>query len=368
MLTTTNSVAAVAVIPQIQHPFNMWAFIGWVVLFCAPYIAVIFFRRQTVDFFATRKFHRLMISGIAVALYPLVIGILTASNNFSDYVIALIISYVAFIGTSSYIDFSVENKIEELLADKESKIKDLTVKLGKLGNDKELLLKFNKFEKYIEEVIGKKAERFLASYQKFKKGGTEFTGHDIFNTITRPDIQLKELYAITKRIFEDLFCATDETLQYSIMELHGQQLQFTAHSTRPRSLDSEEYKSGKAFTKGSGYTASNAWESGDMIIIEDMAAELKKPRPKRLYQTNGAHDSAVEEGSLISYPIFDKDSQEDFEDGLICVLNITAKKSKTFVENEREYYKIILDKISHRIILEKRLELLKSLLKKGATV
>ena len=148
---------------------------------------------------------------------------------------------------------------------------------------------------------------------------------------------------------------------------NGEQLQFTAYSKRPRSLDSSEYITGIAYTKGSGYTSSTAWEIGDIVVIEDIKKELEKPRQDRKYQTTDQHDPPTENGCIISFPIFDKELKDNFPDGLICVINIISKKPFIFLEKKKDYYNKLLESLSYRILLENRLALLKSLLPKALT-
>jgi len=232
----------------------------WIALLCLPYapITVKKWRYNIVSYFTVKKLHKNLIEGFGLVLFPILIDIFSTDghNNIS---VGLIVSFFIFIALTIYLNFSVEKKIEDVVGEKQGALDKLNLKYSKLKNGHDILLKFNKLERYVEEIIKVKSGRFLDSYKKFKKSEQEIKGTEIFNTITRPDLQLKELYGIIKRFFEDIFCHDDEELEYSIMEPKGEQLQFIVYSKRPRSLDSSEYKSGNAFKKGSGYTASAAW-------------------------------------------------------------------------------------------------------------
>lgn len=337
----------------------------WMACFSLPYVCFFLFKWKytIVDFLKPRRLHRNLGEGIGLVIYPILIDFFS-SRGHSNISVSLIISYLLFIAVIIYISYSIEKRTEKEFESKQNEIDELSNGLAKIKDENTILLKFNKLERYVEEAIKLKSERFLESYKEFKASGKEILGNDIFSTITRPDLQLNELYGIIQRFFEDIFCDDDEELEYSVMEPSGEQLQFTAFSKRPRSLEAPEYIAGTAYTKGSGYTSSTAWEIGDIVVIEDIKKELEKPRKDRKYQTTDQHDARTENGCIISFPIFDKELKDNFPDGLICVINIISKKPLIFLEEKKGYYIKLLESLSYRIILENRLALLKSLLPK----
>ena len=331
-------------------------------LFSLPYLLLFIpnVRWRIIDFLRPRSFPQSLVQPIGAAVYTVLLSFLIHTDNLA-IAAPLAISYIAFLTSSLYLSYRTSVNTNQVIEQQREKIQSLEKQNSVLKN-------LNTFEKHIEQLIGKKADRFLREYGLLKQGApAAITGKTVFQRITQPKVQLQELYLIVANVFQLFFCEPGDGIEYSIMEPKEGRLIFTAWSTRPSSLDWAEYVTGRAFQKGSGFAASSAWAFGKLIIIEDIAAELRKPREGRNYQLTSQRDPSAEGGSLISFPVFDNESKDSFPDGLICVINISSRRQMSFTERDRPFYQYLLDGVACRIILEQRLALLKDLVEQEAS-
>jgi len=374
MLTTTNApvVANPAFLASLK-PLLVIAGLGAVL--SAPYLVFLFKRPRRAIFawLGIRPFVRAIIFPVGTVLYGCVYEYVLA-NGPKVATVALIISYVVFVLCATYSDYTVTENLNRVIKEKE-------VLLDQELRKNEILRHINHVEKHVQQVIDLKSKRYLAIVQQLRDGQkVALNTEAVIASAARPDIQLGAIYRMIKDVVEAVFCERGDEIEYSIMQPEDDHLVFVAYSKKPRTMESTEYKTGRAFRKGSSYAAACAWGHEQMIIVPEISEELKKPKESRMYEITDQHDHATEKGSVISYPIFDKDLTHVFPDGLVSVVNVTWRRKDPLSANQgsqadkkcgftceaRELYEYLFNSFACRIVLETRIELVKKMLSRRA--
>lgn len=315
-------------------------------------------RKRVIEYFQKHSFVKGLLITLGAALYPIAIEFSNNQKIQTIHPYALIVSYIIFLLSMVWLEHRVNENLTE-------KINTLKEHLERAASENIILTKLNRFERYVEQLVTEKAKRFLEALNSFKHK-QPLSSADVFQTITQPEKQLKELYAVLRFTFQHTFCSND-LIEYSVLTLIDNKLQFNVWSSNnpPKTKGSSEYIKNGGLSEGSGFAAVRAWKTESIVIIEDINADIAKASPDRLYKVTEKHDHTQEKGSLIALPIFDKELKESGGDGLICVISLTSDRPGSFLNADRPLYQQLLKAFECRIILENRLRLLKGLTTEG---
>ncbi|ERJ17732.1 hypothetical protein SSPSH_003500 [Salinisphaera shabanensis E1L3A] len=202
----------------------------------------------------------------------------------------------------------------------------------------------------LETIVGSKSKRFGEYVStSYKKPRSEFSAEATFRNITQPDQQIALLNIGIQTFFDaiDRHDTNIATAIVSVSENGAPESWFHFHpDSKPPLATPEELAKPDS-------TVMHAIKRRRMVIIEDIAAEAKKPDRSRRYRKVENED---EEGSLICYPIIDGSSNK-----VPYVVSIKADRKKYFRKHHSEFYSWVLETFEVRIRLEHSLLLLRSL-------
>lgn len=190
-----------------------------------------------------------------------------------------------------------------------------------------------------EQLVNSKCFRFdtFLTSKNYKAGMSK---EEIFNNITRPDQQFITLAKVLYEYFHSQF---DHEFKVRILKIKNKEpckwLSF--HPSKPET-EATKLKDPKS-------TVSNCIRKNKMLIIEDIAEEIKKENA-HYFVTHNIRD---EKGSLVCIPCY----CEKIKDYATVVI-IWCEEKMFFKERERKKIQSITEQIESRVKLEQNLLIL----------
>ena len=201
----------------------------------------------------------------------------------------------------------------------------------------------------IDSVVDSKNHRFLDATKRSIREGWD--GNKTFSEITKPEQQIALLVYAVQGVFEFIYNREVE-IKVGLMEINNNTPK-EWFAFAPKDLPP---KTGPRDLSAKSSAIMRALESGSLVVIDDIKKELQKKNKENRRCIKGKGED--NNGSLIAIPIYCPNTRE-----AIYVLSIKANRENTFVQDEGERYKWILQTMFFkRIVLEHHL----MLMKKGA--
>ncbi len=161
----------------------------------------------------------------------------------------------------------------------------------------------------------------------------------VFQALVQPEEQVKDIVNALHDYFSAGTDPSVELVRVSIMKWSDERnhLVFTAHFPYDRRPRSPEIN----FSDGNTI-AGRAYFNKELVICESIRTD---PRYKRLQEPD-------EDGSLLSYPVYDSETQK-----VALVINVSSAKPRRFKDTpeERRVLTIPLQIFAERLLLENRL-------------
>lgn len=193
----------------------------------------------------------------------------------------------------------------------------------------------------LDTPVGRKLKRFGKAANRVRHSTTKEKPTAIFREITQPEEQIA-LLVEGLHVFFLHGIEKKEQLKVTLAETSGGKFQrfaaFLPHSETPRT-DASILQSNQS-------GISRAIENRDLVIIPDIAKELKKPAPRCVAGAVGSDNA----GSMICYPIVDNDLG-----GVPFVITVKYSEPNYFTPDGSRRYRYILQAFATRIALENRL-------------
>ncbi len=194
--------------------------------------------------------------------------------------------------------------------------------------------------------VAKKRARFGKVAKRVMKQTPPPGAGEIFHEITQPSEQILLLVEAVHMYFSNDH--EGDLLKVSLARMDKDRIVAweafappdAAPATTPENLQSKDA------------TLSRAAKDKEMIIISDIAKELKNGRGKKYVSGEVASRN---EGSMICFPISDDELRT-----VPFVLNIKSSKKNHFTSAMRKRYSFIFHRFSERIAMENRLQIIKT--------
>lgn len=197
----------------------------------------------------------------------------------------------------------------------------------------------------IEDIVARKYKRF---YKAIKN--PDLSRDQLFDEITQPQIQIEELVRGISHFFNII---RSEPNKHALIRVTMVGVQNNAVSEILLHFPQDEApRADISVLRNSQSAFSRALQDKRMIIIPDIAKELKKAPNKRRFAESPVMEDNL--GSLICYPIRCRCSSE-----VPYVIAIHCEEPKYFSETFKELYEHTLARFETRINVEHNLFLLK---------
>lgn len=201
----------------------------------------------------------------------------------------------------------------------------------------------------LAQVVGKKTHRFAA----MAKDHGNKRARDVFNAITRPDIQIEEIVAGIYKFFEATRPSSIPEHELKIRVLLGrmgpQHIKkfevFYPPNDHPRSKIDQMQDPRCGFSR--------ALQTKEIVVIPDKLAESNSGPDCCFLVTDKSRQ--LEEGSMICYPVIVEETGE-----IPYVISISTAQKSYFQKEHDKIYKSILSHFAQRITLEFHLQTIKT--------
>lgn len=190
---------------------------------------------------------------------------------------------------------------------------------------------------FVRIVVGAKSRRF---YDALAKLPEDPDPGKTFFTITRPDLQIRQLVQSVHGFYGIDVHPTEEQINVSLMRWNGvglEVIEWFPDGKAPR-IDPQQFSDAQSL-------AGLAYQTRQLVVSENVETDS---RYKRL--------NATDQGSMFSYPVID-----DLLNQVIFVVNVVSTKPGRFGDTERSHRSIrtAMDIFAERMVLENRLATIK---------
>jgi hypothetical protein len=184
-------------------------------------------------------------------------------------------------------------------------------------------------------IVGVKSDRFhqTANVQ------TPLSPHDVFLTITQPELQIKEIIRHTCDFFAH-DGEPDENIRVSLMEWDDARRHLVFIAWYP---DHEPPRALPGAFRDTTTVAGKSYLTNDIVICEDTANDV-----------NYAKLGDRGDGSMFSYPIYD-----DHMNRVALIVNVVSDKIRRFRSSGRDALELPMQVFADRLLLENRLRKIK---------
>lgn len=200
----------------------------------------------------------------------------------------------------------------------------------------------------LDQIVGYKNNRFT----KQTMNAVGLTKEDAFCQITQPATQIEEIV----RSICGFFNATQTEKKKSLIRVTLAEIQDGKIASIPLAFPSDEApKASVAGLNNPKSAISIAVKTQDMVLIEDIAKELQKPKTKRRYVDTGNDED--NSGSIICYPVYHA--------GNIAypyVISVHSNEPRYFRNEFKQLYEHSLQRFALRLSVEHSLFILKETL------
>lgn len=199
---------------------------------------------------------------------------------------------------------------------------------------------------YIQSIVKEKSTRFAHVCKDLQEAGGQVDASDIFGRITQPKVQIEHILAYLGRFF--LHNQEDRVVKITLFTPDNKAGCFRFFDYYPkgeRPTTSEE-----TFRLNRGVVGA-AYDSGRMIVIDDIEADVASPNPTYILQDNTLPPP---KGSIVCYPIHDSERNTT-----PFVLSLFINVPNLLKESDRDHLERIFSPFAERILLEERLRHLK---------
>lgn len=200
----------------------------------------------------------------------------------------------------------------------------------------------------IDTVVGKKSNRFRAKALQVSESKEGVSAQEIFESITRPDVQYESLIRAFYIFLELLYNDNEGPItrfRVVLARMSGDRVRefvrFEPEDYPPRA-SAEELRQGNS-------TFNEAAKKRELIIISDIAKEIRKRSPRF-----HAAEDGTRTGSIMCYPL-------RYERDVPFVISVYADRPRAFPEKEWEFKKWqrVFERFEKRLILEYSLDILR---------
>jgi len=207
----------------------------------------------------------------------------------------------------------------------------------------------------LDNIVGAKEQRFTGFFKQLSKSGKNIPANqasEVFDNITQPELQLKELVQGVYQAFDSLLRLTTQerhNLKVNLALINkGQVVTIKYHYP-----SNQPVRSSIQALNSPNSTIKHVCKERKPIVVESIALEATRSNPKFAI-TDPARET--EDGSLLCYPVW----YEPFN-AIVFVISVHSDKAGTFKSRFVKNYSQILKPFELRMKLEYSLLGLKEL-------